>query len=66
MVDVERRDGGSGQLHTLGGTEGAGADSLDGQVSEWGWVHGDATDLYDYPSCIHDGAGGLEEVTHDE
>ena len=32
--NVERRDGGSGELHTLGGTEGAGADSLDEGVSD--------------------------------
>ena len=33
-VDVEKRDEGSGELHILGGTEGAGADSLDGRVSD--------------------------------
>ena len=33
-MDVERRDEGSGELHTLGSTEGVGADSLDGHVSD--------------------------------
>ena len=49
----------------LGGTEGAGADALYGRMSDRSGMDGDATDLYNYPSGIHDGAGGFE-VTQDE
>ena len=50
----------------LGGTEGAGADALYARMSDRSGMDGDAMDLYDYSSCIHDGAGGFESLNTSE